>query len=361
MIMIIFFIADIFIHYKTKILLENKLDIITQLCSVINVGRMLCKSRSILKDKEQQKFELAIHKLKKVKPSLGSQSNGIINEFSFLMEYLNIIFLIDIRNYEKSINEIKKNIDSLKIIYNYIGELDSALAILSYRKSLEFFCVPQITNDDGITFKGIYHPLIEEPTTNDCTIKNNIILTGANASGKSTFIKAIAINNIFASTINTCLASQYIFKPMFTITSMALHDDIVSGESYYVTEIKSLKRILDKIDETHTMCFIDEILRGTNTIERISASISVLKYIEEKNCYCIVATHDTELAQKLDKDFRTYHFDENVTDKSIVFDYKLKEGIAKSKNAIKLLSYYKYDKGIVNMANQLVEEYENKQ
>lgn len=356
--MILIFIIDGIVHYKIKAFLESKLEIVNQFYRVLSISRILIKKGDLPNNSDLEKFKSSLNKLRNIKPSIASQANGLMMEFAIFLEYIDIIFFIDIRKYNKSINEIEKNIDSFKTVYEYIGTLDAALSVLSYRESVDFYCEPIKHDKRGIEFKEIYHPLIISPVVNDNLIEKNIIITGANASGKSTFIKSIAINNILALTINTCLAREYRLKPVFTITSMALRDDVISGESYYVIEIKSLKRVLDKIEEIPCMCFIDEILRGTNTVERISASISILNFIHEKECLCIVATHDTELAQILDSKFKNYHFEENVTDESIKFNYKIKEGIAKTKNAIKLLSYYKFDKKIVNEANKLVGNYE---
>lgn len=109
-------------------------------------------------------------------------------------------------------------------------------------------------------------------------MKQGVLLTGSNASGKSTFLKTVAVNGILAQTIHTCLADRYAscFYQMYT--SMALRDDLQSQESYYIVEIKSLKRILDHVgEEVPMICFVDEVLRGTNTVERIAASSQILK------------------------------------------------------------------------------------
>ena len=86
------------------------------------------------------------------------------------------------------------------------------------------------------------------------------------------------------------IAKEYITRFALVITSMAVRDDILTGDSYFISEIKSLKRIIDKVEIVKCICFVDEILRGTNTIERIAASTSVIKYLHGKDCLCIVAS-----------------------------------------------------------------------
>lgn len=247
--------------------------------------------------------------------------------------------------------------NAIKNIYKCIGEIDVSINTLSFIKSLKVSCRPDFC-EDIIEFDEVYHPLLREPVTNSGLLDRNIIITGANASGKSTFIKAIAINNILALSLNVCCAKSCRLKRSLTITSMAQKDDILTGESYYIAELKSFRRILDRIDKTPCSCFVDEILKGTNTAERIAASISVLKYLSMKQCFCMIATHDTEIAETLEGVFSNYHFEEKVNDNNIEFDYILKNGIATSKNAIKLLSFFDYPSDIVENANARVKGYE---
>lgn len=138
---------------------------------------------------------------------------------------------------------------------------------------------------------------------------------------------------------------------------MAVQDDILSGDSYFMAEIKSLKRTIDKVNVYPCLCFIDEILKGTNTIERIAASSAILDYLVQKNCLCLIATHDIELTNILSKTYNNYHFQETITDDNILFDYTLHFGPAQTKNAIALLNYLKFDEAIIENANKLVDTF----
>ena len=139
---------------------------------------------------------------------------------------------------------------------------------------------------------------------------------------------------------------------------MALSDNIFENESYFIVEIKSLKRILDKIDDTTPMLiFIDEVLRGTNTLERIAASSRILSELAAKNTMCFAATHDIELTYILEKKYSNYHFTEDIINNTVVFEYILHKGRATSRNAIKLLTMLGYPKEIVSQAETSVEEY----
>ena len=139
---------------------------------------------------------------------------------------------------------------------------------------------------------------------------------------------------------------------------MALTDDVLSGDSYYIAEIKSLKRILDDRSEGEfVLCAIDEVLRGTNTIERIAASAEVLNALDQERVLCLIATHDLELCDMASEGYTRAHFEEKISDDDILFDYKLKPGPAVSRNAIHLLKLIGFDEGIVEAAHKRADRY----
>ena len=257
------------------------------------------------------------------------------------------------------VSEAKKLSDELFKIYDTIGFLDSMISICSYRESLDEWCVPTFDDKIGINAENIYHPLINEPVKNNINADKSVLLTGSNASGKSTFIKSIAINSIFAQTIHTVLADSYTSCFYYIYSSMALRDDLQNNESYYIVEIKSLQRILEKAAQSDVpvLCFIDEVLRGTNTLERIASSSEILAYLARKGAMCFAATHDIELTNMLKKYYTNYHFEESVDEDRVMFDYRLRKGAANTRNAIKLLNMIGYDKVITYMAEKQAERF----
>lgn len=176
---------------------------------------------------------------------------------------------------------------------------------------------------------------------------------GSNASGKSTFLKAIAINAIFSQTIFLSTTKSYKGSYFKIYTSMALTDNLFKNESYFIVEIKSIKRILDKLDgQNPVLCCIDEVLRGTNTLERIAASSEILTQLADNNALCFAATHDIELGAILENCFINYNFSEDIIDGKIIFNYKINHGVARSKNAIKPLDLLGYSDELVKNANK---------
>jgi len=227
---------------------------------------------------------------------LGGKLSGLTKEkasdIDALTEYVRIIFLTNIRSYNRVIRALDENTGAFRKLYRSVGELDAVIAVMSFRKSLPYYCQPKFITDSRIEMDDIYHPLIEKPVENSFVMARGCLVSGSNASGKSTFIKAVAISAILAQTVNTCLAHRFVMRPALVMTSMAVRDNVTAGESYFVTEIKSLRRILDKLSEVFCLCFIDEILKGTNTAERIAASAATLKFMYGHDCLCAAATHD---------------------------------------------------------------------
>jgi DNA mismatch repair ATPase MutS len=273
-------------------------------------------------------------------------------------DILNIFLLLDLLIYESLKNRLGKHHKDIFLIHEYLGRIDSAIAISSYRKSLSSYSIPKLDfslpANVHIDSSDLIHPLIDKPIPNSIRTYKPILLTGSNASGKSTFLRTLAINAIFAQGICTVLAKHY-SAPAFRIyTSMAITDNLLAEESYFISEIKSLKRIINADSSNQPLlCIIDEVLRGTNTVERIAASSELLKHISSANILCVAATHDIELCMLLSEQYRMLHFEETVTsDGQVLFDYKIKDGQATTRNAIKLLKRMGFYKNLIRLANE---------
>lgn len=296
---------------------------------------------------------------------------------AMMFDYVWGIFLIDVSAFNYIMKGIEKKLDDVFLLIDYVGEIDSEISILSYRQSIDDWCRPEFEvsqkssdiqksgdiqkSDDiqksggmhKIVGKNIRHPLLKNPVGNDFDMEDKVVITGANASGKSTFMKSVAINCILAQTINTCIADEFTLQPMQITTCMALRDDILSGESYYFREAKYLKRMLDLIDrEESVLIVIDEILKGTNTTERVAASKAIMNFIGARKCAAMVATHDNELTEN--ELYKKYYFTSCMKDNDIVFDYVIHEGNCAESNAIELLSFLGYPEGIVREARGYV-------
>lgn len=275
-----------------------------------------------------------------------------------IMDYIRMIFHVDLIKFNNMKKCAMAHEEEIKSLYEALGEIELAICICTLREEKEGWCRPQFTEKAGLQTEEAWHPLVRVPVKNSLKTTDSILLTGSNASGKSTFLKTIAINQILAQTIYTVFADSLVTRFYQVLSSMALNDNLLGEESYFIVEIKSLKRIFDTLDpEVPVLAFVDEVLRGTNTAERIAASTQLLKRLSKENALIFAATHDKELTDLLKDDMRNFHFSEQVEGEQVVFDYKLKEGGATSRNALKLLKAYGFDPEMVAAAEKQAEEF----
>lgn len=290
----------------------------------------------------------------------GNAGNGPLG---ILLDYLKMFTHIDLILFKSMVREIANNREQVVKILETIGYIDCAISVGEYRSSLDYYCIPTLNNEiDNLKISEVYHPLLVKPVSNTIETKKGILLTGSNASGKSTFLKTVALNIILAQSIHTVCASSYEASYFRVFTSLNLKDSIKSGDSYYMAEIKAIKRIIDATDydDVKVVAFVDEVLRGTNTTERIAASSTILSTLSLNGVLVFAATHDLELTGILVYDFENYHFEENMDGEDVTFPYKLAYGKATSRNAIKLLGKLGFEENITNMANNMVERFESK-
>lgn len=277
-----------------------------------------------------------------------------------VLDYLCMITHVDLIMFRRISKLVKDKDEILEELMETMGRLELGLCIGSYREYLRAYCEPDFHKATEKTFscENIYHPLVENAVANSIKTDKPVLITGSNASGKSTFLKTIGVNAILAQTIFTAAADSYEADFCRVYSSMALTDNLEDGESYYMVEIKSLKRILDAVHgETPVLCFVDEVLRGTNTVERISASAKILESMKTENVLCFAATHDIELTKLLDGIYGNYHFEEQVEDNDVFFSYRLEPGRAQSRNAIRLLGIMGYDEQIIENAKDMAERF----
>lgn len=307
-------------------------------------------------EKHAKPLEKVVSKAKLI--GMGNGSGGNIAEA--ILDYVRLITHIDLIQFKSVLSLVKGHSEDIEALLSGIGYLESAIAVASYRRSLPFHAEPEFVSGPELVIRmqDGYHPLLAEPVANNIDVDRSVLLTGSNASGKSTFIKTVALCAILSQTIATAPAHAFTTRFYRTYTSMALKDNLKNNESYYMVEIKSLKRIMDANEgEVPVLCFVDEVLRGTNTIERVAASSQILYNMAKSNILCFAATHDIELTYLLEDTFENYHFKENVTDNDVTFDYILNKGRATTRNAIRLLKILGYDEKIIESAEKTAEDY----
>lgn len=344
------------IHYKA-----NK-NILSQVISITYLSKVLSCAKNIgsLKDEGLAFYNNIINtNIDKCHVILKSSRNiSRIEGIDILGDYFNVFFLSQVRSYYNIIGDIEDQREYIKEIYSIIGEIDSIISISIYRDLIKDYIEPEFIDKpcflEAIDLKN---PLVENAIPNDFTVNNNgIVITGSNMAGKSTFLKTLGINSVLAHTTCTCLAKSYKTSYFNIISSISPSDDITKGKSYYLAEAEAVLRIINSLNDTvSTLCIIDEIFRGTNPLERTSASLEILRYIINKNAIPVVATHDLEIAELVGDQYKCYYFSEDVDEENgLKFDYKMKKGISPTRNAIKLLKYLKYPSIITENADERI-------
>lgn len=361
--LVVMIATNIIQYYKAKAEVESYFTCFQYLVGMLVNAENICSLKIAELSEYTDELKNICRKLSPLKRGVflltSNQMSGSLGDM--IMDYVRMLTHVDMIKFNSMHRITINHLDTIDRLYEILGIIESTIAIASYRKMMPYYTVPQLVDRKELSLNAVdlYHPMIEQPVENSIHVNRGALITGSNASGKSTFLKTVAINAILAQTIYTCTARKYQANFFDIFSSMALRDDLEGHDSYYIVEIKSLKRIMDHMKtDRPILCFIDEVLRGTNTVERIAASSRIMKSLAANNVLCFAATHDIELTHILEKHYENFHFQEEILENDIRFPYKLYDGRAVSRNAIKLLNIIGFDSGIIreaeNSANNFI-------
>ena len=236
-----------------------------------------------------------------------------------------------------------------------LGEYEALASLAALHHDYPDWSFPTISpNEKGVQARDLGHPLLPDSTrvANDVEIGKPeccLLVTGSNMSGKSTLLRSIGLNLSLAQMGSPVCATHWESPPLRIMTSMRISDSLDQGVSFFFAELQRLKEIVDLVrnraDQSHpqVLFLLDEILQGTNSRERHIAVQRVLTHLLEQGAAGAVSTHDLDLAQiePLRSACRAVHFRETVEKTEIGlrmdFDYRLRDGIATTTNALQLL------------------------
>lgn len=344
-----------FIYKKFNSITLGKLESLVRLKSIFFVAESMTKNKNEIFAEDLEELENILREiapLKKTMKSFGFLTGNI--EMDFAETYRNIMFLSEARKFSMAQKYFKKYGEKIHRLYYLIGKIDCEIAIISLTKAYK-------TNfadfGEKISGKNLYNPLIKEPVANDLDLEKSIILTGSNASGKSTYLRTIGINIVFALSFGIFFGESFEIKAIKIKTAIDISDSIMENLSYFMAESKAIGEMIE--DKEEKIILLDEIFRGTNTIDRIASATATLKYLA-KNNHVVAATHDIELTILLKDLYKNKHFEERIEDGDIKFDYLLREGPATSRNAIQILENLNYPRLIIEEARELSLKLENK-
>ncbi|MGZ0015356.1 MutS-related protein [Yeosuana sp. AK3] len=312
---------------------------------------------SLLKQIENETFtsELLIQKQNQIK-SEDRKASAIFKEFSKALDALdnrnnlisaifgNGLFLLDLKNSYHIEQWILKYAEKVEDWFEVVSFFDAYNSLGNFAFNHPEFVFPEISNDKHIIkATQLGHPLLNKTKRidSDLLIDNEqfFIVTGANMAGKSTFLRTVSLHIVMANVGLPVCAKTSQYNPVKLITSMRTNDSLADESSYFFSELKRLKYIVDAIKEEPYFIVLDEILKGTNSTDKAIGSKKFVEKLVASKATGIIATHDLSLCDienELDE-VKNYYFDAEIINDELHFDYTLKEGICKNMNASFLL------------------------
>ena len=306
---------------------------------------------------EQREFSSSLLKEQQSKVRQENQlSSSIVRRFSKLLDALdqrnNIVvglftngFLLRDLFVSKAIEDwILKHKDDVASWFQTIAFFDAYISLGNYAFNHQGHTFPKLsTTKTTIEAEQCAHPLLHPSVAvaNDFKISNDefYVITGANMAGKSTFLRTIGLQIVMANTGLPVCATLMEYSPIRLVTSMRTSDSLTDDESYFYSELKRLKYIIDTIKDRPHFIILDEILKGTNSTDKAEGSRKFLERLIRLKVSGIIATHDLSLCEvgKTFDNVKNHYFDAQIKEDELYFDYKFKEGVCQNMNASFLL------------------------
>ena len=340
------------------------------LLRLIEARPMQCRLLKSIKEEiggEQRKASLSISRLSKLMNELDQRNN------MFMYVILNGLFFWELRQImrieawkEQYAGELPQWLDAL-------GQMDALNSLATFAYNHPAYAYPTLLDKAdmaaakaGISSdarkagaantgsnarfilraKALGHPLMHRDrcVRNDIDMEKRpffIIITGANMAGKSTYLRTIGVNYLLACTGMPVCAEEMEVYPARLVTSLRTSDSLTDNESYFFAELKRLKLIIDKLQAGEELFIIlDEILKGTNSMDKQKGSFALIKQFMALEADGIIATHDLLLGTLIDlfpENIRNFRFEADITDNELTFSYRLRPGVAQNMNACFLM------------------------
>ena len=333
------------------------------------IGEVLSSYATIFKKIETRQWESK--KCKQLSDKLlTDETSKKIAELSYLINklgyslimivgfILNVFFLWALKQIMAIESWKQQNKEGLEEAFETIGEFEALLSLSTLHSNYPGWVFPTIADGPGYTYKAknLAHPLI-----NQNRVANNFelddafkidIITGSNMAGKSTFLRTVGINAVLGLCGAPVCADSLELSVIRIITYMRIKDSLNESTSTFKAELDRLQMLLAAVEEQDKVYFlIDEMLRGTNSVDKYLGSKAVIKQLIHKKAVGQVATHDLQIARLEDEypDYvRNFYFDIQVVDGEMLFDYKIKHGECKTFNASLLLKQIGVDIDLLN-------------
>lgn len=261
---------------------------------------------------------------------------------SSIYEYLNLFFLLDGNALFFGARHLGRHREELTRVACWLGDVDLARMRAALQAEPSRWCRPTWDDGEETVGRGLWHPLVAEPVGNDVelTSGSGLVITGANMTGKSTYLRTVGLAAGLAAALELCPADAWRGRRFGVRSLIGRADDLHTGRSYYLVEAERVVELLGIADLATPMMFLlDELLRGTNTIERLAAGEAILRRLVQGGAnVALVATHDGELVGMLADRYRPWHFAETIVAGELRFKYRREPGPARTRTALALLA-----------------------
>lgn len=237
----------------------------------------------------------------------------------------------------------KQHSQTIALWLDVIAETEALSGFANLYYNNPDFTFPILNTENRIEFTNLSHPLLrkEGRIGNDINFNSDfMLLTGSNMSGKSTFLRSLGINMVLAGAGAPVCADRAEVHPLPVLVSMRLSDSLSDSESYFFAEVKRLRYIMDELQEKRAFVLLDEILRGTNSDDKRTGTIKVIKRMIGLNATGAIATHDIEVCELVTEypsKLVNHCFEAQIIDNELYFDYRLRDGICRNKSATFLM------------------------
>jgi len=267
----------------------------------------------------------------------GPQAQDLL---SILIDYIRIFLCAELFAYYLVSKLIDRYRNDIRKIIPWIGHIDCMVHTAALYAGNPDMASPKVGEYAYMDFKNLRHPLVDNCIGQELKVEQGMIITGMNMAGKSTFLKTVSLNQILATSLGVVFADFFETGMFYVVSSLKIEDDISQRKSKYFLEAERLLDIHNSIKHKKLLCVVDEILTGTNTTDRITASLGILKkFAAYPQSLVIAATHDTQIAEDTGTLYKKYYFDGKVNDEEIDFDFIIKPGIVPQRNALALLEF----------------------
>jgi hypothetical protein len=300
-------------------------------------SEILKQKQQVIKS-ENKKAALIFKEFSKILDAFDQRNNLIIAVFG------NGFFLAEIHNAYKVEKWISNYKHTAEKWFEVVAFFDAQNSLANFQFNHPDFVYPEINSEKEVIIgSNLGHPLLkaDKRIDNNFTVDDEqfFIITGANMAGKSTFLRTVSLSIVMANCGLPVCAERFQYSPIKLITSMRTSDSLTEDESYFYSELKRLKFIVDEIKVEKYFIILDEILKGTNSKDKAIGSKKFVEKLTKSKSTGIIATHDVSLCE-LENEFseiKNYYFDAEIINDELHFDYTFKNGVCKNMNASFLL------------------------